>query len=79
MKTIEEEAASATAAGEQPKATKKAARAPGRAHVAPKKGKAAREARPAKKAPRAAPRTPRVPRVRKRPATAARRRTSWTS
>jgi hypothetical protein len=54
MKTIEEEAASATAAGEQPKATKKAARAPRRAHVAPKKGKAAREARPAKKAPRGA-------------------------
>ena len=42
------------AAGEQPKATKKAKRAPQGVKVAPKKGKSAKKATPAKKAPRGA-------------------------
>jgi len=41
-------------AAEEPKATKKASRAPRGAHVAPKKGKAGKKASPAKKAPKAA-------------------------
>ena len=45
----------ATAAGEQPKATKKASRAPRRAPVAPAKRKAGKKASPAKKAPKGAP------------------------
>jgi Protein of unknown function (DUF3489) len=44
-------ASPAPAAGEQPKATKKASRAPRRADVAKKKGKSAVKATPAKKAP----------------------------
>jgi hypothetical protein len=45
--------APAPAAGEKPKATKKARVAPQGAHVAKKKGKAATKATPAKKAPKA--------------------------
>ena len=45
----------ATAAGEQPKATKKASRAPRRAPVSSAKGKAGKKASPAKKAPKGAP------------------------
>jgi len=41
-------------AAEEPKATKKASRAPLRAHVAPKKAKSAKKATPAKKAPKGA-------------------------
>ena len=47
-------ASPAPAAGEQPKATKKARVAPQGAHVAKKKGKSAKKATPAKKAPKAA-------------------------
>jgi hypothetical protein len=56
MKTNAEETANAPAPalGEQPKATKKATRAPRRAHVAPAKGKADKKATPAKKAPKGA-------------------------
>ncbi len=56
MKTIAEETATAPApaAEPQPKASKKAARAPRRAPVAPAKGKAGKKATPAKKAPRGA-------------------------
>jgi len=39
---------------EEPKAAKKASRAPRGAHVAPKKGKAGKKASPGKKAPKAA-------------------------
>jgi hypothetical protein len=51
MKTIIEETATAPApaAEEQPKASKKAARAPRRAPVAPAKGKSGKKATPAKK------------------------------
>jgi len=42
------------AAGERPKAAKKASRAPRRAPVAPKKAKSAKKATPAKKAPKGA-------------------------
>ena len=51
MKTIAEETATtpAPAAEEQPKASKKAARAPRRAPVAPAKGKSGKKATPAKK------------------------------
>jgi hypothetical protein len=52
--SIAEETSAATAASEQPKANKKASRAPRRADVAPKKGKSAKKATPAKKAPKAA-------------------------
>ena len=45
--------AAATAAGKEPKATRKARVAPRRARVAPAKGKASKKARPAKKAPTA--------------------------
>ena len=41
-------------AAEEPKATKKASRAPRGTHVAPKKGKASKKASPAKKASKAA-------------------------
>ena len=44
----------AQAAGEQPKAAKKARVAPQGAHVAKKKGKSAKKATPAKKAPKVA-------------------------
>jgi hypothetical protein len=56
MKTIIEETATAPApaAEEQPKASKKAARAPRRAPVAPAKGKPGKKATPAKKAPKGA-------------------------
>lgn len=55
MTNIEEtEAAPGTATDEQPKATKKASRAPGRAHAAPKKAKSGKEATSAKKAPKGA-------------------------
>jgi hypothetical protein len=56
MKTIAEETATAPtqAAGEQPKASKKATRAPRRAPVAPKTGKPGKKATPAKKAPKGA-------------------------
>ena len=56
MKTIAEETATALAqaAGEQPKANRKAARAPRRAPVAPKTGKPGKRATPAKKTPRGA-------------------------
>jgi len=47
----------AQAAGEQPKATKKANRAPQRADVAKKKGKSAKKAASAKKTPKA-PKSP---------------------
>src|ERR1700691_2779514 len=55
MKTIAEETATTPAptAEEQPKAAKKAARAPRPAPVAPAKGKAGKKATPAKKAPTA--------------------------
>ena len=55
--SISEETAAARAsfAGEQPKATKKASRAPRRAHVAPKKGRSGKKASPAKRAPKTAP------------------------
>jgi hypothetical protein len=46
--------AQAPAAGEKPKANKKARVAPRGAHVAPKKGKAGKKASPAKKAPKGA-------------------------
>ena len=51
---LEEETgtAQATATGAQPKANKKARVAPRSAHVAPKKGKAAKKASPPKKAPK---------------------------
>jgi hypothetical protein len=54
MKTIVEENANAPAAaeGEQPKAAKKATRAPRRAPVAPAKTKSGKKATPAKKAPK---------------------------
>jgi hypothetical protein len=54
MKTIVEENANApaTAEGEQPKANKKATRAPRRAPVAPAKAKSGKKAAPAKKAPK---------------------------
>jgi hypothetical protein len=53
--TAEETGTSAApGTGEQPKATKKASRAPQRAHVAKKKGKSAKKASPAKKAPKGA-------------------------
>jgi hypothetical protein len=54
MKTIAEETATSPAlpAEEQPKASKKAARAPRRAPVAPAKAKSGKKARPAKKAPK---------------------------
>jgi hypothetical protein len=56
MKPITEETAAAPtpAADEQPKASKKAARAPRRAPVAPAKGKPGKKATPAKKAPKGA-------------------------
>ena len=56
MKTIVEENAPtpAPAADGQPKANKKASRAPRRAPVAPAKGKLGKKATPAKKAPKAA-------------------------
>jgi hypothetical protein len=56
MKTIAEETAAApeTAAEEQPKASKKAARAPRRAPVAPAKGQSGKKASPAKKSPKSA-------------------------
>jgi hypothetical protein len=41
-------------AAEEPKATRKASRAPRGAHVAPKKGKASKKASPANKAPKGA-------------------------
>ena len=46
--------AAATAAGKEPKATRKARVAPRRARVAPAKGKAGKKASPAKKAPKGA-------------------------
>ena len=54
--TIAEETGTtqAQAAGEKPKATKKARVAPQGAHVAKKKGKSTKKAAPAKKAPKAA-------------------------
>jgi len=51
-KMEENAAAPATATDEQPKATKKASRAPQRAHVAPKKGKSGKKATSTKKAPK---------------------------
>ena len=56
MKTIAEETANAPApaADEQPKASRKAARAPRRAPVAPAKGKSGKKASPGKKAPKGA-------------------------
>jgi len=57
MNTSIAEQASASptpAAGEQPKAAKKASRTPRRAPVAPKKAKSAKKATPAKKAPKGA-------------------------
>jgi hypothetical protein len=52
--TEETSTAQDPAAGEKPKATKKARVAPQGAHVAKKKGKSAKKATPAKKAPKAA-------------------------
>ena len=54
--TITEETgnAQATAAGEKPKAKKKATAGARRAHVAPVKGKSGKKASPAKKAPKSA-------------------------
>jgi len=52
--TLTEENANAPAGGEQPKASKKAARAPRRPPVAPAKGKAGKKATPAKTAPKGA-------------------------
>ena len=49
----EETATAATAAGKEPKGTRKARVAPRRARVAPAKGKAGKKASPAKKAPTA--------------------------
>jgi len=54
MNTAVEETGTAQAATGKPKATKKARVGAQGAHVAPKKGKAARKAGPAKKAPKAA-------------------------
>ena len=56
MKTIVEESATsaAPATEEQPRASKKGARAPRRAPVAPAKGKSGKETTPAKKAPKGA-------------------------
>ena len=48
-----EETAAAQATAEKPKAAKKASVGQKRAHVAPKKGRAAKNASPAKKAPKA--------------------------
>jgi len=50
--TITEETAPAPAAGEQPKASKKATRAQRRGPVTPAKGKAGKKTNPAKKAPK---------------------------
>jgi len=50
----ETSASPAPAAGEQPKARKKASRAPQRADIAKKKGKSAKKATPTKKAPKGA-------------------------
>ena len=60
--TEENAAAPAPAAGEQPKASKKASRAPRRAPVTPAKGKAGKKASPAKKAPKGAKESRRHPR-----------------
>jgi hypothetical protein len=51
-KTEENAAAPATATGEQPKAAKKASRAPQGVHVAKKKGKSGKKATSTKKAPK---------------------------
>ena len=57
MITAEAETATATAAAEEPKGTKKARAGRQGAHVAPKKGKATKKASPAKKAPKATKKT----------------------
>jgi hypothetical protein len=54
MTELTMESAPVPAASEQPKGTKKARVAPRGAHVATKKGKAAKKASPAKKAPKGA-------------------------
>src|SRR5579862_7081260 len=54
MITEETATSPASAAGEQPKAKKKASGAPRRASVAPAKGKSGKKATPAKKAPKGA-------------------------
>ena len=58
MITAEAESATATAAAEEPKGTKKARAGRQGAHVAPKKGKPAKKATPAKKAPKSAKKKP---------------------
>src|SRR5579863_6693357 len=64
MNSIAEETATspAPAAGEQPKATKKAAAAPRRAPVAPAKGKAGKKATPVKKVAKGGKKRARSPR-----------------
>ena len=52
MITAEAGSATATAAAEEPKGTKKARVGRHGAHVAPKKGKSAKKAKPARKAPK---------------------------